>query len=278
LQEYLNHEFDVDDPDLISVIDELPLWSAQFGLQLLDTVILKKGMKVLDIGCGLGFPLIELSQRLGPSCKVYGLDPWKAAADRIGLKVKTLAIDNVEIYTGCAEAMPFEDCYFDLLVSNNGINNVQSMTESLSECRRVSRQGAQFVQTFNLPETMIEFYSILKSVLERHGRTDAIERMNEHIRSKRRPLADMESMLTACGFEIEAVRHDSFELCFLDATTMFNHYLIKYWFLPNWKEVIDQHDWESVFSATETALDAVALREGKVTLTIPFVTLDCRRQ
>jgi hypothetical protein len=32
--------------------------------------------------------------------------------------------------------------------------------------------------------------------------------------------------------------YDSFELSFIDGTTMLNHYLIKYWFLDGWKKIL----------------------------------------
>jgi arsenite methyltransferase len=34
--------------------DELPLWSAPFGLAILDTIRLKQGMNILDIDSGSG--------------------------------------------------------------------------------------------------------------------------------------------------------------------------------------------------------------------------------
>ena len=46
-------------------IDDLPLWSAPFGLKLLETLKFKKNINVLDIGCGEGFPLIEIAARFG---------------------------------------------------------------------------------------------------------------------------------------------------------------------------------------------------------------------
>jgi SAM-dependent methyltransferase len=90
MKDYLEHTFSSEDVELVSIIDELPLWSAPFGLQLLDTVELKPHINALDVGCGLGFPLIELAQRLGVSSKVYGIDPWKRALERAHVKIGKL--------------------------------------------------------------------------------------------------------------------------------------------------------------------------------------------
>lgn len=64
MEKYLNHSFKTDDYELVSIIDEFPFWSAPFGLDLLDTIILKPNTIALDIGSGLGFPLIERAMRL----------------------------------------------------------------------------------------------------------------------------------------------------------------------------------------------------------------------
>ena len=87
MKEYLEHSFNPDDSEFVSAIDELPLWSAPFGLKLLDTIELHPDNNALDIGCGLGFPLLEVSQRLGNSSRVYGIDPWERALERINLKI-----------------------------------------------------------------------------------------------------------------------------------------------------------------------------------------------
>ena len=82
MKDYLNHTFSTADKELIAVIDELPLWSAPFGMKLLEMINLKKGITALYVGCGLGFPLIEVAQRLGDSSTVIGIDPWKEAFER----------------------------------------------------------------------------------------------------------------------------------------------------------------------------------------------------
>jgi hypothetical protein len=65
---------------------------------------------------------------------------------------------------------------------------------------------------------------------------------------------------------------------FLDGTTMFNHSLIKYWFLGGWKDILNEDDLEEVFDQTENKLNEKALKEGELQLTIPFVTIDCTKE
>jgi len=64
--------WNLEDPDVVSAIDELPLWSAPFGQVLLDTILLKPGLRVLDIGSGLGGPARTLAETYG--CHVTGID------------------------------------------------------------------------------------------------------------------------------------------------------------------------------------------------------------
>lgn len=273
--EYLSHTFDANDAEFVSVIDELPLWSAPFGLKLLETIDLKPNIKVLDVGCGLGFPLVEIAQRLGSSCRVYGIDPWEQALERIRIKIKQYNLKNIEVVNSAAENIPFENDFFDLIVSNNGINNVQDMQGSLNECARVSKKGAQFTLTLNLEDTMTEFYTAFEKVLKQNGLTEEITKMKAHIYEKRRPEKEIESMLNAAGFSVRNKFYDSFKIRFVDAETMFNHSFIKYWFLGSWKELLDPADYKTVFSQTETELNLIAAKNGEISLYIPFVTIDC---
>lgn len=277
MKHYLNHSFNADDPDLISVIDELPLWSAPFGLSLLDTVNLKPNINVLDVGCGLGFPLTELSQRLGCSCKVYGIDPWESAIERIRLKIKTYNLKNVSVIKGVAEKLSFNDNYFDLIVSNNGINNVEDMQKSLNECSRVSKPGSQFTMTLNLDDTMIEFYNLFEETLIKNNFVDEVKKMKQQIYSKRKPLEEIKDLLSQARFDIKSIKKDSFILRFLDASTMFNHSLIKYWFLDGWKNILKPNDLQNIFEQLEDKLNKEAKENGEIGLTIPFVTIDCRK-
>jgi len=278
LKKYLSHTFSTDDPELVSVIDELSLWAAPFGLKLLDKINLKHNIKALDVGCGLGFPLIEIAQRLGETSKVFGIDPWERAIERVNKKIKKYNLTNVEVIKGIAENLPFEDYCFDLIVSNNGINNVQDMKQSLSECSRVCKPDAQFIITINLEETMIEFYNVLEDVLTNNNLNDEVEKMEAHIYSKRKPLIEIKQLLTSSGFKIKNIDTDKFFLRFTDGETMFNHSLIKYWFLDSWKTIVNADQVEMIFEQVEDELNLISGKKGEVSLTIPYVVIESTKQ
>lgn len=278
MKEYLKLTVDPTDENLISVVDELPLWSAPFGLRLLDVVHMRKNMKALDLGCGSGFPLIELSQRLGQTSLVCGIDPWEEALHRVRKKLRVFKIKNVNIFKAQAEFMPFEDECFDLIVSNNGINNVQDISLTLNECHRVSTANAQLVFTLNTEKTMIEFYSVFQHVLEEEKLGNEIRKMKNHIYAKRKPVQEIIELSEDAGFVVNDIIHDSFEMRFVDGSAMLNHNLIKYWFLAHWKEIVNQQDLSRIFGRVESRLNENSEANGHFTLTIPFVAFDCHKK
>ncbi|MDQ1266175.1 MAG: arsenite methyltransferase, partial [Bacteroidota bacterium] len=215
------------------------------------------------------------AMRLGNTCRVYGLDPWDAAVARIKTKIRLYGINNVEIITGAAENIPFEDNFFDLLISNNGINNVQDIDKTLAECCRVARSGAQFIVALNLPETMNEFYSVFEVTLKEQGLADEISKMKAHIYSKRKPLAEIEKLLKAHNFNIERIVRDSFMYRFSDGTAMLNHFLIRLAFLGSWLDVVPDSNRKEIFDKIEYKLNLIARQAGECCLSIPFVVLDC---
>ena len=264
--------------ELTAIYDELPLWSAPFGLKLLEEIQLKKNIKVLDIGFGTGFPLIELAQRFGESSTVYGIDPWKEAIERTEMKIKIMDIRNIRIYKGEAENMPFRDAYFDLIISNNGINNTKDIPAALKECNRIAKKGTPLIFTVNLPDTMIEFYSIFLNVLSLHGLNNEIIKLKQHISEKRKSVENMIKMIKNSGFDIHKIIEEKFYMDFMDGTTFFNHFFIKIAFLDYWHQIVLKKDSRKVFSELEKKLNLYAIQHGSLKLTIPFACFSCIRK
>ncbi len=260
---------------IVSVIDDLPLWSAPFGLKLLDTIKYEENINVLDIGSGTGFPLIEVAGRLGSTCQIFGVDPWKEGVERIKEKIDKWELENIKIiFEGNAEILPFENEFFDLIISNNGINNVKDDQQVLSEISRTSKTGCQLVLTVNLPDTMIDFYNLFESVLVKNGKIEEIMFLRDHVFNKRKPIDYTKTLIEQSGFKINSVYEDSFNLKFSNGTAMFNHPLIVIAFIDEWKKIVSTRDVESIFSELEIELNNLAKASNGLSFNVPWICID----
>jgi len=276
MKKYLHSEFDF--VKLADVYDEVSVWSAPFGQKLLDIVEYKPNISAIDIGFGTGFPLTELAMRLGESCMVYGIDPWKEGIIRANRKISYFRITNIKIIEGYAESIPLENACLDLIVSNNGLNNVNDLNKVLSECSRIIRDGGQFVQTMNLDKSMYEFYEQFESVLAELGMQEEINKMHLHIYQKRKPLDEIISLTEKHGFTIRNLEHDRFSYKFTDGTAMFNHYFIQVAFMDSWIKILPKEKTELVFDMIESRLNKQAHQLGGIHLSIPYVMINARKE
>jgi len=277
MQNYLTEKFDLEDKALVSALDELPLWSAPFGLMLLDHIDLKPRMSVLDVGCGLGFPLLELAQRLGPDAAVHGLDIWKQGLERIRAKIEVMGLKNVALTEGDAHHIPFPNNSFDLIVSNTGLNNFDHPQRVLEECFRVIRANGQIALTTNPIGHMVEFYDIYRQVLEEAERPDLLQKLDVQ-RCHRLGMDKIISMLQNAGFHLLATHHNKYMMRFTGATAFFNHFLIRIGFIDGWKSFLPQEMLEQVFTALEKRIDAVAARQGEFRVTVPIVYIAAEKE
>jgi arsenite methyltransferase len=278
MTDFLKHSFSTQNTSDIAGLDELPFWSAPFGIALLDAVTIKKNIRALDIGFGTGFPLIELAGRLGAGSEVCGVDVWEEAVERAHQKIQQRGLTNVRPILHAAESLPFENDFFDLVISNNGLNNVQDLEKVLSEIHRVSKKGAQLVFTLNLPQTMKEFYEIYEGVLLDFHLQKEILKMKEHIHKKRKPIEEIRSLLRHANFVVERETFSEFSYRFPDGTAMLNYFMIREFFLPAWTEILPEDRVPEIFGEVEKKLNRIAAEKGELKLTVPFACLACTCQ
>lgn len=273
--EFLHDKINFDD-SMVCCYDELPLWSSPFGILLLNNIPLIKESIIVDIGCGTGFPLLELAQRFGESCKVFGIDPWERAIDRANRKKEKYRIKNVELLRGIGEEMPFSNEHIDIVVSNLGINNFQNPDEVLTECFRVLKSRGKLIFTTNLFGHFDEFYSKFAEVLSDLKLESEINNLNEHMK-KRHSLEDINTLIKRNKFSVKKVIQENYVMRFVDGSSFFNHYFIKLAFLQGWKEIVKEDNWNTVFSNLENRLNNIAKEKGEIVLNVPMAYIECEK-
>jgi arsenite methyltransferase len=257
------------------IIDDLPLWSAPFGLTLLDTVKIRKGIEILDIGSGSGFPMLELAERFGATCQVTGIDPSKEAVTSTNSKIRLKGITNAAIIQGYAEELPFGDGKFGLITSNNGLNNVTDEKKVLAECFRVAASGCQVVFTMNLPHSLIEFYEIYEETLRENKMSEEIQRMKDHINDKRKPVECWRDLINESGFTVSVIDIDGFRIRFTDGTSFLRHQMIRTAFRPPWESLLPPKEISRIFDLLEKKLNSKAAKDGELVMSVPYVCFDC---
>jgi len=137
-------------------------------LARLDYINLRPA-RLLDLGCGTGY-LTRLLSRRYASAQVVALDlalPMLQAARRqttarlpfgIGRRLGRCRYANAD-----AEALPFADAAFDLVVSNLTLQWCNP-DRVFRECRRVLRPGGLFLFTTFGPDTLKELRSAWRAV------------------------------------------------------------------------------------------------------------------
>jgi arsenite methyltransferase len=256
--------------------DELPLWSAPFGLLLLERVPLRRGWTYLDVGAGTGFLSLELAQRCGPETTVIAVDPWGRATARLREKIARLGIGNVRVLEADAAEMGLPDASVDAVVSNLGINNFENAGAVLAACHRAARPGAPLCLTTNLTGHMSEFYDVFRETLVELGRTDRLASLDAHI-ARRGTVLSVSRLLEDAGFGVESVHERAFPMRFADGSALLRHAFVRLGFLSGWKSVAGPESLEVTFQALEGNLNARARRDGELGLTIPWVCVEARR-
>ena len=264
--------FDINDPKFVETYDDIPLWSAATGQLLLDSVRCRPNLRVLDVGCGTGFPLVELAERLGATCEVTGVDTWRPAIERACLKIARRGVAGARAIVADANMLPFDDGRFDQIVSNLGVNNFADPARAMRESRRVAKRGAEIAIATNVEETMAELYSAYREALARMGLRDAGERI-ERLVSARTSSAKLAALLDASGFEVARMSQGTFTMRFCDSGALFRHSLIRVGFLDAWRDAVDEASREEALTALGARLDEIAKERDGLTLTIPIVCM-----
>lgn len=94
---------------------------------------IKPGMKLLDLGCGDGLDLVHY-KKLG--AEIYGLD---ASEELLEIAKKGLPGENIQL--GFFEKIPFQDNFFDIVLSKYAIMTSANMQTIFKEIYRVLKSG-----------------------------------------------------------------------------------------------------------------------------------------
>jgi len=119
-------------------------WWTPAARKIIKKYKLTKESKILDVGCGKGFLLYEIS-KLVPGIEISGFD-----ISRHGLKTAKQEIRKKLFYHDAKKKFPFKNKKFDFVFSMNTLHNFRlpELIFSLKEINRISKKSYILVEGY----------------------------------------------------------------------------------------------------------------------------------
>ncbi|RLL97483.1 hypothetical protein CFD26_107100 [Aspergillus turcosus] len=101
---------------------------------------LRPNMHILDIGCGPGTITVDLA-RLVPQGTVTAVELAPSVLRQASALASSQSVSNISFVAGDANALPFDEGTFDVVLCHQVLQHVRAPVRVLSEMRRVAKPG-----------------------------------------------------------------------------------------------------------------------------------------
>ncbi len=132
--------------------------------RLLPLVRVPPAPAILDVGCGTGINLLEAARLFGPCQALVGIDLSPGMVAVAQTKAAMLGIP-ADIRIGDAEALPYYDSAFDLVICNSVFHWLRDRLQAAREFARVLRPGGQLLLICAASPGFREWTGLLEGML-----------------------------------------------------------------------------------------------------------------
>jgi ubiquinone/menaquinone biosynthesis C-methylase UbiE len=235
----------------------LPIWAKRFGKLLLRDLALPPKAMVLDVGCGTGYPSLEILRRMDEQGRIIAIDASSPMLDEA--RRKAGALSGKRIFFRSENAVPkltFTNDVYDLTVCNAGLQEFEDPEAAIREFARVTKPDGRVVVTLPLAGTWSEFFDIFREVLIKHDRQDAIDRLDAYL-SRFPPLEQAQAWFEDAGLADISAEYDTFTLLFRSAREFFFAPIVEYGPLADWKAIAGKGEqMQKAFWECKAAIDS----------------------
>src|ERR1700688_1453624 len=148
-----------------------PVFGRRFAEQALDSLVVERGGRVLDLACGTGIFARMAAHVVGPAGTVVGIDPSPGALEA-ARRIDITSIVEWRSWVGVR--LPFADGTFDVVACQHALHRFDDPVAVLEDVRRVLAPGGRLgIMTWGPieenPAFAAELDAVIKSGLDRSG-------------------------------------------------------------------------------------------------------------
>ena len=233
----------------------VPRYNALFGRMLLAEIPQGERRQVLDVGCGTGYPALEVLRRLGDGGRVIAIDSHGALVDLARRRALAETGRRIFFKVESPEALTFGDDVFDLVIGNLVLAGHPQPELALSEMLRVLSPGGTLVLTHALEGTFEEINDAFRELALKRDDSALLSRV-DRIGARYPSPSTLEAVLRNAGFEDVQVKTEEFQIPFASAAQIFADPAIRFNALPEWRWVAGfEAASEEVLGLVERTLD-----------------------
>lgn len=163
-------------------------------------------VRVLDLGCGPGGASLAMKTRWGRKTELIALDLTLPMLRQV--RAKSRFWRPIYAVQADAQALPFADASFDVVVSNLCLQWVTDLPRALGELRRVMREGGLLLFSTFGPDTLVEL------------RQAFVEAGIEPPLSPFAAIQQVGDALVGQGFRNPMLERDSYTLTYADTVSL----------------------------------------------------------
>ena len=113
----------------------------QLPLQTIDSIGVRAGMTVADVGAGDGYFSLRLAVKVGERGKVFATEISREALEKIGQKSSLAVLQNIETVEGTGESCCLPDSSCDVVLMVNTLHCIGKKGDFLRSVSRALKRG-----------------------------------------------------------------------------------------------------------------------------------------
>jgi ubiquinone/menaquinone biosynthesis C-methylase UbiE len=111
---------------------------------VINRMPIKKGMNVLDLGCGTGQGTIDIALKLEGTGNIIGIDLSERMIEQARKKLADFRYDNIRFLAGSGSSLDYQD-YFDYVFSTNAFHHFEKKGTIFHEIWQSLKHNGVFI-------------------------------------------------------------------------------------------------------------------------------------